>query len=796
MELPDVFGQTPVANTVNPTVIGTVAADLAIEVDNDFPWPDSRFGGSGPTGRVAIMLVGYGSGKRGTPATNDRWNAPGLAEPPTNLNNRFTSLLANDWTLAPDSIPFGTSTIGGQPWTTPWFDQGPKTCAAWLGAFAIAYSNRIASQIPDTSRHPLFQPARLVFDFEDPNGGTLHWVDQIGLPFTVGLQFNQNEGRVDGPAAPTIKGINNALHQFPASWNGNKTLFQLYDDAIASGQAFPIGGTFPQREANWLWYNNLLTQAQNAAFARSVNLEDALPSDPANPTAAELFTLSAQRPRFTNFSWSTSDYVVDANTPPYTWAGAPVRRFSYRQGNDVPGQLFNFSYQNFCDFNAPVSYGWGVNVGQYLAPGQSKSAYTLQQFRELVESTLFSNPLGPLPIGTPRPRDFITPWVAAINTVIVNADHHRKLLALARAKRCVEFNIFHPQLSTLNSVQICSTKYRRLVEQVFGFDWDGLSSLTHFGNLQSFSNTSLNFGDAEYLSLQSIANSQGGPQLPFPHMVSASTTFTLRGSGEPIPSSSPEGQSRPAAVYLDASNSDNIRVNLEFNVRFPDLPAAGPDPDPAVWQSVIDRVSWLVYLTQTINGVQSSVAVPMTLVNTPGYSPTFGFRYVATGQLPNPNRRLVSTIQNPSQPLEIGRVSAQLVLGSGWPFTAYIDLVQIVGADNDNLDLDWNHDNVVNKNDLFAYLNDFELVYRVQGHSQTIYTGNEISGLDINENGNIAPSDCCAFYTKLLSMGVLTPQDCQQFVNFLRSHINMDCTPTLPTDNCRPAESGGGGGAD
>ncbi|MBY0311452.1 MAG: hypothetical protein K2W85_05240 [Phycisphaerales bacterium] len=141
---------------------------------------------------LAIMLVGYGAGRRGLPvdpgAFSDGFNdlpfwqdAPYLAKPAGWVTQADIGTgQPNDWILSATEF-----------WKTPWFEQGPKELSNWLGDFATAYTATIQNaQLPNQAA---FQPARLIFDFESTNAAVASWIDgpNTGLNALLAPGFGQ-----------------------------------------------------------------------------------------------------------------------------------------------------------------------------------------------------------------------------------------------------------------------------------------------------------------------------------------------------------------------------------------------------------------------------------------------------------------------------------------------------------------------------------------------------------------------------------------------------------------------------
>ncbi|MBY0311453.1 MAG: hypothetical protein K2W85_05245 [Phycisphaerales bacterium] len=532
----------------------------------------------------------------------------------------------------------------------------------------------------------------------------------------------------------------------------------------------------------WEWFNSVMTQTQNAAFARSVV------RDFGSGAAISKFTLSGDTPAWTNFSWQTSDHVELDDFPPYRWNGDVVRRFSERDFPDNATNILTFSYHNYADFNAPVSYGHGTTFVPALAPGQSKSDYVLQFAREAFESVLLSEEPHATPngmTGEGRVSFYITPWVAAINLVMVNADHHRKLLALARAKNCREFNLFMPvEASTPARCAQNLAKYRRIIDQVWGIGLATGQTLTGvvttgtpvatptLSDSIDPSLDNLEVGDAKPLSVESVPSGQ--VLLPYQNMVRLAPRFEIR----------------PAFIGAgvwgmeSVRTSPLVRVNLEVNIRSINPPASFPLRGTPEYWDLINMFSTSVQIKRITAFGSSYVPVPMQIVGAePGYSPAYGFRYILTGQISNKNGSLFTPgFINPLNP---AKCDLLVEFGGPVPFTAHVDMLQVIGADADNLDYDWNHDGSQNGGDLLPFAEDF---WRVRNGSLAAEsTGKEHSAFDMNNDGFLSPSDLCAFYTLIKGVGTVTEQDCLAFAAMLQQRgVLCDlgsppCT-TGPTD--------------
>lgn len=120
-------------------------------------------------------------------------------------------------------------------------------------------------------------------------------------------------------------------------------------------------------------------------------------------------------------------------------------------------------------------------------------------------------------------------------------------------------------------------------------------------------------------------------------------------------------------------------------------------------------------------------------------------------------------------------------------FTVKLDHVQIVGVDQSESDLDWNHDGVVNYSDITAFVEDLMTYYSLSGN-QPANTNTEQRGLDSNNDGVIGLQDACSFVERLEIKGLITQAEvCYFYTN----------TPQInPQVNCLRATNPCGGGQD
>lgn len=716
---------------------------------------------------LAIMLVGYAAGRRGLPVDpgaipnglNDLpfWqDAPYLAKPAGWVTQADIGTgQPNDWILSASEF-----------WKTPWFEQGPEELSNWLGDFATAYSTTIQNaQLPN---QVAFQPARLIFDFESSNAAEASWIDgpNTGLSallVPVGGQSQADPRRLSLP----VRGVpDGGMFDFDGPWNMNA-------GATLGGQQ--LGSFLELHQAcaecsfnsfrRWEWFNSVMTQTQNAAFARSVKMNFGAGS------AVSRFTLGPTPPVFTNFSWQTSDYVENENFPPYRWNGDVVRRFSERDFIDGGVNILTFSYHNYADFNAPVSYGHGTTFVPALAPGQSKSDYVLQFAREKFESVLVSEELHSIPGGVAtgsREPYYITPWIAAMNLYIVNADHHRKLLALARAKNCREFNLFMPsEASTPARCAQNLAAHRKIIDQVWGIGLAADQTLagvvttgTPVGTVTpnvtiSPSLDELEVGDGRPLSIESVASGQIG--LPYQNMVRLTPKFQVR----------PEYIGAGVWGMESVRTSPLVRVNIEVNIRSINPPASFLLRGTPEYWDLINTFSTNVQIKRITTFGSSYVPVPMQIVGAePGYSPAYGFRYILTGQISNKNGSLFTAgFINPLNP---AKCDLLIEFGGPTPFTAHVDNVQVIGASADNLDYDWNHDDAQNGGDLLPFADDFWHVWGTRPIGVQVSTNGEHSAFDMNNDGYLSVADLCAFYTLIKGVGTVTEQDCLAFSAMLQ----------------------------
>jgi hypothetical protein len=139
----------------------------------------------------------------------------------------------------------------------------------------------------------------------------------------------------------------------------------------------------------------------------------------------------------------------------------------------------------------------------------------------------------------------------------------------------------------------------------------------------------------------------------------------------------------------------------------------------------------------------------------PAVSPAFGTRYILSGISANTDSRFVSG----------DRVKVRVTVAGSWvPFTAHFDLVQVVGVDAGDSDLDWNHDGVVDAADAMAFLYDWsDAVHQPWVAGLRFATGRERWALDATNDGLVGHADPCAFASLIEQVHPLSAEERQAF---------------------------------
>ena len=143
--------------------------------------------------------------------------------------------------------------------------------------------------------------------------------------------------------------------------------------------------------------------------------------------------------------------------------------------------------------------------------------------------------------------------------------------------------------------------------------------------------------------------------------------------------------------------------------------------------------------------------VPMANVNNPAGSDssTSGVRRIISGTTVNgASARLV----DPS-----AGVRVRIRLKSDSDFIANYDLVQVCAVDAGESALDWDHNHLLNVNDLIAFTEDLHHLWVTSQHPAAgISSGLGRSAYDWNKDGLINSDDACAYEEALVSAGAIS----------------------------------------
>ncbi len=572
-----------------------------------------------PTREIAIMLAGLGDGGRPDVPEFNR-HAPAIAKP------AVPGVAETDWT---------TNTSAG--YLTPWFKYGPAECSLWMRDFADAYMAEVQSRYSPIADTCAFRPRRLIFDLEVPPAPFYPPSFVSGVRASIVSDPERSDPTDSGWL---VKGFRSAPIDPPNSDSG-RTLLDLHTNFTP-----PCDNCTSPWEQDRVWLAMVNRQAQVAAMDRAVRLQFG-GSHPA--MLDSFFPQAGCLPTFyTNFLFSQTNGLKEEDRPPYNFNGQALRKVAYRD------LTYYETYNNFADFSAPVSYGfWRPN--RPLPAGMTPSDFVLQAAREALESIMFSlgNPYIPAAFGEGQPPR-VTPWISAINQYFSNGDHHRKLLALMRAKDCHEYNVFiNTDPATHDRVMGNWSKFRHILDQVYGFDLE--SATVSVGTLDAndvINANNLKLGDFNVVHL----NAGWDPGIP-------STNNEDQSVGEAIAQvetvfrtfDAPDRGTMPVnAPNFDRDSirkSAMLRLNVEVTAKYPTLPPGGNVFVPQT-PFTIDAQ----FYNWTTNGW---VNAPLTLVCNPASRPAFGSRYVMTGMASNVNRRLVGTDDLISRPLKYPTLAAE-----------------------------------------------------------------------------------------------------------------------------------------
>lgn len=176
---------------------------------------------------------------------------------------------------------------------------------------------------------------------------------------------------------------------------------------------------------------------------------------------------------------------------------------------------------------------------------------------------------------------------------------------------------------------------------------------------------------------------------------------------------------------------------------------------------------------------QCKEAVVVADANTNGLQWT-GVRHVVSGTIPNPLRTnttgsnsLRKLVHWPasSDPADRGRAKVRVTLAAPESFIAHFDLIQVVGVDANDTDLDWNHDSALNAGDLDQFIRDFDAVLPANRHD--VELPRELYAMDINADALLDCADVKAFAAKLTSAGHVSADQAHLIMHTLTQTLQL-----------------------
>lgn len=332
---------------------------------------------------------------------------------------------------------------------TPWTDHAVAECSAWMKGFCTQYRARQIDAIK-TSSTPIPDPEILAFDCENvPNmGNTLNDSVTIWSAFMGCLMADHRSG---------------ADASYVSQWRylpGNqlgerKTLAQSYRDARVRYDGHSTDTTLPltsggdpdpaaittssAAEIKWLfatWINGMYTTVRTQVLDLAVRhvLDGYFPAC-----------------KFSNFTDSTGDGLVDAARPPYVYNSPFNAHYNcgsvllqgtsgYRLCYETSGGWGNIAVNNLGNTDAPCFYGFGSCSGWVTSPEVYRDEF-FRFFNGQLDAINFSS-------GGTR-RGHVIPYLAGIpfmtdSGVTIDANWHRDLFALGRAKGVRDYMYFQP----------------------------------------------------------------------------------------------------------------------------------------------------------------------------------------------------------------------------------------------------------------------------------------------------------------------------------------------------------------
>ena len=351
-------------------------------------------------------------------------------------------------------------------------------------------------------------------------------------------------------------------------------------------------------------------------------------------------------------------------------------------------------------------------------------------------------------------------------STVAGSGHFRRFFSdRVHGVECHEFNVFVGANSATPAQTMHNwTMFRKLLDQVFGFDVRPAGGAVV--GTASGTYADLEFGD--FFTMDVVPIQEISSMINASYRADIHPFFTVHPAfGTTVPPAT------GSATYFrnDAfavRNSANLRVNLEYAVK--------SDPTNLPPGDFDGSVTPYVYIRRP--GTSVWVPVQMVAQTSPGVSPVKGERWVLTGMVSNlrnstndPSGALVDWV--PGAPT--GTVELIVRLVAQVPFVAHFDLVQVVGVDANDSALDWDHNGVVNGQDLMAFVDDFVTLWTSNG-GHPIASTLGLSALDSDNSGYVTPSDLCHFYDRLQAIGALTSADCSAFNTRIHS-LGFICAP-------------------